>query len=42
MLLSELTDNSLKDLEVMTNLLEKSPLPIGKVYGDALSTVCHY
>ncbi len=35
-LLSELTDNSLKDLEVMTNLLEKAPFPIGKVYGDAL------
>lgn len=35
-LLSKLTDNSLKDAEVMIHLLDKASFPIGKVYGDAL------
>ena len=35
-LLSKLTDNSLKDIEVMTNLLDEANFPIGNVYGDAL------
>jgi hypothetical protein len=35
-LLTKLTDNSLKDIEVMTNLLDEAPFPICKVYGDAL------
>jgi len=35
-LLSKLTDNSLKDIEVMTSLLDKANFPIGNVYGDAL------
>ena len=35
-LLSELTDNSMKDIYIMIDLLEKDSFPIGKVYGDSL------
>ena len=36
-LLSELTDNSMKDIYIMIDLLEKAFFPIGKVYGDSLN-----
>jgi hypothetical protein len=35
-LLSKLTDNSLKDIEVMTNLLDEANFSIGNVYEEAL------
>ena len=35
-LLSELTDNSMNDINVMVDLVDKAPFRVGTVYGDGL------